>query len=257
MDHTIIFETEVECPPETEALLDRVISATLEAEGVALPCEISVLLTDDAGIHQINREMREVDRPTDVLSFPMFDLEPGQHLEDGEEDPETGLVPLGDMCISLERAAAQAEEFGHSVERELARGFFTLRGGHRVGVAGIAHWAGETQDGWRVVTALNIRIARAVSAPLPEQMTALIDASGSWILVGPPGSGKTTVITHRTKKLIEEEGISPSNILVITFTRAAAMEMQQRFLQLMGGKRLPVSFGTFHAVYFQDRKSVV
>ena len=83
MDHTIIFETEVECPPETEALLDRVISATLEAEGVALPCEISVLLTDDAGIHQINREMREVDRPTDVLSFPMFDLEPGQHPEDG------------------------------------------------------------------------------------------------------------------------------------------------------------------------------
>ena len=51
MDHTIIFETEVECPPETEALLDRVISATLEAEGVALPCEISVLLTDLSLIH--------------------------------------------------------------------------------------------------------------------------------------------------------------------------------------------------------------
>ena len=78
-----------------------------------------MLLTDDAGIQQINREMREVDRPTDVLSFPMFDLEPGQHPEEGEEDPETGLVPLGDMCVSLERAAAQAEEFGHSVEREL------------------------------------------------------------------------------------------------------------------------------------------
>lgn len=120
MDHTIIFETEVECPPETEALLDRVISAALEAEGVGLPCEISVLLTDDAGIQQINREMREVDRPTDVLSFPMFDLEPGQHPEEGEEDPETGLVPLGDMCVSLERAAAQAEKFGHSVERELS-----------------------------------------------------------------------------------------------------------------------------------------
>ena len=120
MDHTIIFETEVECPPETEALLDRVISATLEAEGVALPCEISVLLTDDAGIHQINREMREVDRPTDVLSFPMFDLEPGQHLEDGEEDPETGLVPLGDMVLSLERAKAQGEEYGHGTRREVA-----------------------------------------------------------------------------------------------------------------------------------------
>ena len=120
MDHTIIFETEVECPPETEALLDRVISATLEAEGVALPCEISVLLTDDAGIHQINREMREVDRPTDVLSFPMFDLSPGEKPGEEHEDPDTGLVPLGDLCISLERAAAQAEEYGHSVERELS-----------------------------------------------------------------------------------------------------------------------------------------
>ena len=109
MDHTIIFETEVECPPETEALLDRVISATLEAEGVALPCEISVLLTDDAGIHQINREMREVDRPTDVLSFPMFQLTPGAPptLDDVEADPGTGLVPLGDMVLSLERAEAQ------------------------------------------------------------------------------------------------------------------------------------------------------
>ena len=124
MDHTIIFETEVECPPETEALLDRVISAALEAEGMDLPCEINVLLTDDEGIHQVNLDMRGVDRPTDVLSFPMFDLEPGQHPEEGEEDPETGLVPLGDMCVSLERAAAQAEEFGHSQEREI--GYLTV-----------------------------------------------------------------------------------------------------------------------------------
>ena len=102
------------------ALIRRTIRTALSAEGVTLPCEVDVLLTDDDGIHQINRDMRQVDRPTDVLSFPMFDLEPGQHLEDGEEDPETGLVPLGDMCISLERAAAQAEEFGHSVERELS-----------------------------------------------------------------------------------------------------------------------------------------
>ena len=100
--------------------IKRCITAALDVQGVDVPCEINVLVTDDAGIHQINREMREVDRPTDVLSFPMFDLEPGQHPEDGEEDPETGLVPLGDMCISLERAAAQAEEFGHSVERELS-----------------------------------------------------------------------------------------------------------------------------------------
>ena len=119
MDHTIIFETEVECPPETEALLDRVISAALEAEGVGLPCEISVLLTDDAGIQQINREMREVDRPTDVLSFPMFELSPGEKPRAEWADPDTGKVFLGDMVISLERANEQAEEYGHSLEREL------------------------------------------------------------------------------------------------------------------------------------------
>ena len=87
-----------------------------------------------------------------------------------------------------------------------------------------------------------------------QQRMAVEHVDHPCLVLAGPGSGKTTVITHRTKKLIEEEGISPSNILVITFTRAAAMEMQQRFLQLMGGKRLPVSFGTFHAVYFQILK---
>ena len=87
-----------------------------------------------------------------------------------------------------------------------------------------------------------------------QQRLAVEHVDHPCLVLAGPGSGKTTVITHRTKKLIEEEGISPSNILVITFTKAAAMEMQQRFLQLMGGKRLPVSFGTFHAVYFQILK---
>ena len=120
MNHEILIETEVDGAEPYAGLLRRVIPAALEAEGVSFPCEVDVLFTDDEGIHAINLEQRGVDRPTDVLSFPMFDLEPGQHPEDGEEDPETGLVPLGDMCISLERAAAQAEEFGHSVERELS-----------------------------------------------------------------------------------------------------------------------------------------
>ena len=119
-EHQIMLEAEVEVPEGTEDLLRRVISAALAAEGVDLPCEINVLLTDDEGIHQVNREMRQVDSPTDVLSFPMFDLKPGEKPEAGDEDPESGLVPLGDMCISLERAAAQAGEFGHSVERELS-----------------------------------------------------------------------------------------------------------------------------------------
>ena len=104
----------------------RCIQATLDAEGVQVPCEINVLVTDDAGIHMINKESRNIDRPTDVLSFPMFELTPGQPPQDWSdyEDPATGLVPLGDMCISLQRAKAQAAEFGHSVKREV--GYLTI-----------------------------------------------------------------------------------------------------------------------------------
>ena len=80
----------------------KCIAATLDAEGVSAPCEINVLVTNDAGIHIINKESRDIDRPTDVLSFPMFELTPGQPPQNWEEyeDPATGLVPLGDMCIS-------------------------------------------------------------------------------------------------------------------------------------------------------------
>ena len=118
--HRILLESEVDCPAGTQELLEKVISAALEAEGVEADCEINVLLTDDEGIHQVNLDMRWVDRPTDVLSFPMFDLQPGEKPGEEDADPDTGLVPLGDMCLSLERARAQAEEFGHSVERELS-----------------------------------------------------------------------------------------------------------------------------------------
>ena len=119
MDHNIFFDAEVDVPETLSELLNRVIITALDEEKVELPCEISVLITDDEGIHQINLEQRDVDRPTDVLSFPMFDLEPGEHPDEEDADPETGLIPLGDMVISLERAVAQAEEFGHSVEREV------------------------------------------------------------------------------------------------------------------------------------------
>ena len=99
----------------------RCINATLEAEGIHIPCEINVLVTNDEGIHGINKATRDVDRPTDVLSFPMFQLEPGNPPKDWEEylDYDTGRCPLGDMCISLERAIAQAKEFGHSTKREV------------------------------------------------------------------------------------------------------------------------------------------
>lgn len=119
MKHQILFDAETEVPAGTEEELSAVITAALEAERVETPCEVNVLFTDDEGIHRINLDMRGVDRPTDVLSFPMFELVPGEHPDPEEVDPATGLIPLGDMCISLERARAQAEEFGHSVRREL------------------------------------------------------------------------------------------------------------------------------------------
>ena len=120
MDHQILIDAEVSAPQGLEDGLRRVITAALAAEGVALPCEISVLLTDDAGIRQINADMRNIDRATDVLSFPMFDMPAGSLPTPGWSDPDTGLIPLGDMCISLERAQAQAQEYGHSLERELS-----------------------------------------------------------------------------------------------------------------------------------------
>ena len=120
MNHELIIETEVEGAEPYADLLRQVIPAALEAEGVAVPWEVDVLFTDDEGIHQINLEQREVDHPTDVLSFPMFDLQPGEHPTEEDADPGTGLVPLGDMVISLERAQAQGEEYGHGTRREVA-----------------------------------------------------------------------------------------------------------------------------------------
>ena len=104
----------------TKTFLRKVVRAALAAQEVDVPCEVDVSITDDAGIRQINADMRDVDASTDVLSFPMFDLAPGDKPSEKDADPATGLVPLGDMCISFERAKAQAEEYGHSARRELA-----------------------------------------------------------------------------------------------------------------------------------------
>ncbi len=103
------------------ALIRRVIKTALAAEGVDFPCEVDVFLTGDEGIRSINQDMRQVDAATDVLSFPEFDLRPGEHPDPaGDADPGSGLVPLGDMVISMEHVAAQAKEFGHPRRRELA-----------------------------------------------------------------------------------------------------------------------------------------
>ncbi len=97
------------CPLKLRRRIRRAALETLKAEGVEGKCELSVLLTDDEGIHIINRENRAVDKPTDVLSFPLGDI-----------DPVTGCLVLGDMVLNVDRIRAQGEEYGHGPEHELS-----------------------------------------------------------------------------------------------------------------------------------------
>ncbi len=97
------------CPLSLRLRIKRAAKAVLDIEEVDGPCELSVLLTDDAGIHAINKEFRDVDRPTDVLSFPM-----------GDTDPRTGRYLLGDMVLNVDRAAAQGTEYGHGAAHEIS-----------------------------------------------------------------------------------------------------------------------------------------
>ena len=108
------------------SIIRQCIAQTLQAEKISAPCEINVLVTNDMGIRGINSASRNIDKPTDVLSFPMFSLEAGNPPADWSAfiDPDTGLCPLGDMAISLERAVTQAKEFGHSTRREI--GYLTI-----------------------------------------------------------------------------------------------------------------------------------
>ena len=95
-------------------LIRRSVIAALDYEGYANDCEISVTLTDNEGIRALNRQYRSIDAPTDVLSFPLVEY------ENTDEPPVDEATMLGDIVISLERAESQAEEFGHSFEREVA-----------------------------------------------------------------------------------------------------------------------------------------
>ena len=112
--------------PVVTSIIQKCVEATLSQENVQVPCEINVFVTNDRGIQAINSGSRGIDKPTDVLSFPMFQLVPGKLPEDWDDmlDPETEMCPLGDMAISLERAIAQAKEFGHSTRREI--GYLTI-----------------------------------------------------------------------------------------------------------------------------------
>lgn len=107
-------------------IIKQCIQEVLKQEKVPVDCEVNVLVTNNEGIRAINNASRSIDKATDVLSFPMFQFEAGDYPADWSEfmDPETDLCPLGDMAISLERAVAQAKEFGHSTRREI--GYLTI-----------------------------------------------------------------------------------------------------------------------------------
>lgn len=101
-------------PADIEQLIEKCTRAALAEEEINEDAQVSVTLVDNEAIREINREHRDIDRATDVLSFPLGDD------DSFDTDPETGAILLGDIVISLERAAEQAKEYGHSFYREVA-----------------------------------------------------------------------------------------------------------------------------------------
>ena len=121
LGHKVLLSSDLtEDTAALEDLLLEVIPAALKAEGIDIPCEVDVLLTNDAEIHAVNLAQRGVDAPTDVLSFPMLELSPGDKPTGADADPGTGLVALGDMVLNLDRVKSQGEEYGHGPRRECA-----------------------------------------------------------------------------------------------------------------------------------------
>lgn len=124
---TITIEEEAKIPFsfDYKELTERVINGALDFVECPYEAEVNVLFTDNASIREINRDNRDIDSPTDVLSFPIGEYPvPGDFdtLEEEQPEvfhPETGELMLGDIVISVERVVSQAEEFGHSEEREL------------------------------------------------------------------------------------------------------------------------------------------
>ncbi|MCX7771587.1 MAG: rRNA maturation RNase YbeY [Clostridia bacterium] len=106
---------------ETLKLIEKAAKLCQKTEGFPYPCEASITLVDNAVIHELNCEHRGIDRPTDVLSFPLVEYnELKPQITPGDIDPETNCVSLGDIIISVEKASEQAQSYGHSLDREFA-----------------------------------------------------------------------------------------------------------------------------------------
>lgn len=115
-------QDKTEVDESLEKLVESVAEAVLEYENIDEKCEVNVMFADNEKIREINREQRNIDSATDVLSFPLLDAKNGE-ITVSDEDFYEGYLTLGDIVISLERAKEQAEEYGHSFEREV--GFLT------------------------------------------------------------------------------------------------------------------------------------
>lgn len=126
MTFCIESETDKTLPFDAEAVAKKVIMEALDFEKCPYEADVSVLLTDSAGIRAMNNAFRGIDRPTDVLSFPNVDYEQPSDfsgIEDAAEDyfdPESGELCLGDIVINVEKVYEQASEYGHSTLREYA-----------------------------------------------------------------------------------------------------------------------------------------
>ncbi len=126
MNIVIECEPSVHCPEHFDSIIRDVVAGTLDYLNCPYECELSVTITDNDGIHDINLSERGIDAPTDVLSFPMLDFEKPNDLSYIEQypqdyfNPETGEMLLGDIVISIDKVKSQAAEYGHSEEREIA-----------------------------------------------------------------------------------------------------------------------------------------
>ncbi len=126
MTLNVEIETDINVEIDYRNIGEKIINAVLDSEECPYETEVNLIITDNKSIHEINKEYRDIDRPTDVLSFPMIDyITPSDFsiVEEHEEDyfnPETGELILGDIIISVEKIIEQAESYGHSQLREYA-----------------------------------------------------------------------------------------------------------------------------------------